>query len=121
MRWDSLPECFLLALLADALNFRYRCLFYRKHLDTYGKDKALVFDEVLGYNQSNGRELIKAVLEALPHVESIPREITFYGKKYRCVIPMRGPSGRWANVITGWQVDHGADFPRLTTIFVDKK
>ena len=35
MRWDSLPECFLLALLADALNFRYRCLFYRKHLDTY--------------------------------------------------------------------------------------
>ena len=35
VRWDSLPECFLLALLADALNFRYRCLFYRKHLDTY--------------------------------------------------------------------------------------
>ena len=24
-----------MALLADALNFRYRCLFYRKHLDTY--------------------------------------------------------------------------------------
>lgn len=105
------------AVIADSKIFGYA--LNKSH--AVGKDKALVFDEVLGYNQSNGRELIKAVLEALPHVESIPREITFYGKKYRCVIPMRGPSGRWANVITGWQVDHGADFPRLTTIFVDKK
>ena len=50
VRWDSLPECFLLALLADALNFRYRCLFYRKHLDTYGNVAVLDKDEQAVYD-----------------------------------------------------------------------
>lgn len=86
-----------------------------------GKNKALVFEKVLGYNQSNGRELIKAVREALPHVESVHGKVGAYGKKYTCVIPIKGPTGRWANVVTGWQIDTGTDFPRLTTIYVDKK
>ncbi len=105
------------AVIADSKIFGYA--LNKSH--AVGKDKALVFEKVLGYNQSNGRELIKAVRDALPHVESTLRSVTAYGRQYSCVIPIKGPTGRWANVVTGWLFDNGNDFPRLTTIFVDKK
>ena len=105
------------AVIADGKIFGYA--LNKNHKS--GKNKALVFEKVLGYNQSNGRELIKAVRDALPHVESTLRSVTAYGRQYSCVIPIKGPTGRWANVVTGWLFDNGNDFPRLTTIFVDKK
>lgn len=84
-----------------------------------GRNKAIVFDKVLGYNKSNGDKLISAIREQLPQMECISRKGK-YGVQYSGKMNLTGPSGRTASVKIAWQIDNGTDFPKLTTIYVDE-
>ena len=85
-----------------------------------GKNKALVFEKVLGYNISNRGELIGSVHGGLEKYRSIEREPTQYGRPFEVSMMIRGANGRYAPVVTAWQIDNGNDTPRLVSIYVDE-
>jgi hypothetical protein len=103
------------AIIPDAKIFNYAL-----NMDhPVGRNKAVVFDNVLGYNKSNGEKLISAIREHLPQMECISRKGK-YGVQYSGKIDLTGPSGRTARVKVAWQIDNGTDFPKLTSIYVDE-
>lgn len=85
-----------------------------------GRNKAIVFQKVLGYNISNRGELIGRVREGLEKYRSIEREPTQYGRPFEVSMMVRGANGRYAPVVTAWQIDNGNDTPRLVSIYVDE-
>jgi hypothetical protein len=80
-----------------------------------GKHKARVFKSVLGFDQSNWELLSQSILAELPYHEATLKEEDQHGKRYTVVLPITGPSGNTADVLTGWIIDPGCDYPRLTT------
>ena len=67
-----------------------------------GQHKARLFAQVLGFNLSNWLLLKRAILEALPARPARLTSETVFGKKYEVVIPITGPNGRMADVLTIW-------------------
>lgn len=86
-----------------------------------GGHKAVVFDQVLGYNESNYQELIKAIRTAVGGFPVTTKGKNSYGEKYEVIMDITGPSGETAPVITGWIVDTGTTTPRLTSAYVQPK
>lgn len=81
-----------------------------------GKDKARVFQSALGYNQSNYKDLIDNIHRNLPRSAAYFKGSTAYGDKYEVVMPLIGPNGNIADVLTAWMMkDKKA---RLTSIYV---
>ena len=85
-----------------------------------GKNKAIVFDSVLGYNISNQDVLVQRVRDGLGKYCAFPRAATKYGLQFSVPMMILGINGRYAPVITAWQIDAGTDTPRLVSIYVDK-
>ncbi len=83
-----------------------------------GKYKAIAFQKALGYNLSNGNELIEDVRRHLPIVLAVPNGKSSYGNKYFADMILVGPNGKSAKVRTCWQFDNGESAPRLTSIYV---
>ena len=89
-----------------------------------GQHKARVFAQALGFNLSNWELLKRAILEALPARPARLTSETAFGKKYEVVIPITGPNGRTADVLTIWQFDRlperaqYAEAPRLVTLYL---
>ena len=83
-----------------------------------GKYKAIAFQKALGYNLSNGNELIENVRRHLPIVLAVPNGKSSYGNKYFADMVLVGPNGKSAKVRTCWQIDNGESTPRLTSIYV---
>ncbi|MGP0583694.1 phage minor capsid protein [Paenibacillus timonensis] len=81
-----------------------------------GKDKARVFQSALGYNQSNYKDLIDNVNRNLGAAPAYFRGSTPYGDKYEVILPLQGPNGKTANVLTAWMMKDGK--ARLTSIYV---
>ncbi len=86
-----------------------------------GKDKALVFQSALGFNQSNWELLQQRILEVLPYHEAVLGEEDEYGKRYTVSSPITGPNLNTANVLTGWIIKPETDYPSLTTALVEKR
>ncbi len=86
-----------------------------------GKNKAIVFDSVLGYNIGNKDLLLKQVNEGLKKYQAKARPETKYGQPYEVSMMIKGVNGRYAKVKTGWIIDNGSKTPRLTSIRVAKK
>ncbi|HKY06511.1 MAG TPA: hypothetical protein VJQ56_16555 [Blastocatellia bacterium] len=84
-------------------------------LHPVGKNKALVFKRALGLNQSNWEILLKAIMDELPYHEAVIGKVDKYGQRYSVTIPITGPNGKAAQVITGWIVETGATYPSLAT------
>lgn len=105
------------AVIPEAKIFRYAL----DQSSPKGKDKAVVFESALGYNQSNGRLLIEAIKENLPRFKSVVKEQDQYGERYNVVLRLMGVNGREANVLTAWIIRPEEDFPRLTTLYVTEK
>jgi hypothetical protein len=88
-----------------------------------GRHKARVFERVLGFNLSNWMQLEQALRDALcdPPAQLVSDEPV--GVKYTVVIPVTGPNGRTAEVLTVWIYDRQpdgsvSDRPRLVTLRV---
>lgn len=80
-----------------------------------GRHKARVFKSVLGFDQSNWELLMESIKSELPYHEAVFKEEDEHGKRYTVILPLTGPSGATADVLTGWIVEPGSDHPRLTT------
>lgn len=80
-----------------------------------GKDKARVFKSVLGFDQSNWESLMESIKAELPYHEAVFKEEDEHGKRYAVILPVSGPTGVTADVLTGWIIEPGSDHPRLTT------
>lgn len=80
-----------------------------------GRDKARVFKSVLGFDQSNWELLMERIKAELPYHEAVFKEEDEHGKRYAVILPLTGPTGVTADVLTGWIVEPGSDHPRLTT------
>ena len=83
-----------------------------------GKDKALVFAQVLGFTLENYQELLRQ-LEA----NCLSANAKFYraieqGALYQVDIIIEGKANRQASVRTGWLVKPGTRVAHLTTVYV---
>lgn len=86
----------------------------------WGRHKAVVFKESLGFTQENYADLL-AQLEAkvLEGAATFHSEDKF-GQRYTVDLLILGPKGQQAVVRTGWLVPSGVDEARLVTLYVKK-
>jgi hypothetical protein len=83
-----------------------------------GRHKARVFKSVLGITIGNSYLLQQAILDAVARSdEAVETGDHGFGMNYRLIFGMEG-NGRSAQVLTGWIVERGTDFPRLTTCYI---
>jgi len=80
-----------------------------------GRHKARVFKSALGFDQSNWEVLRQAILDELPYHEGVLRKQTEYGDEYTVVLLITGPNGETSEVLTGWIIEHGLNYPHLTS------
>lgn len=85
-----------------------------------GRHHAIVFEKVLGYNQTNYEILIEQIRKGVLEHTPIPGKINSYGPRFTVDIPVKGPKGE-AVVRTGWIYGPGSEIPRLTTAFVKER
>ena len=86
--------------------------------DGDGKDKARVFESVLGFTRLNMDDLAEQLVFNLEEAE--PRGRNDYGLLYRQIIRVNGANGRTRNVVTGWIIRDDDKTIRLTTAYVEK-
>lgn len=84
-----------------------------------GGPKAIAFEKALGYNISNGSELIANIRQCLPALDCTTIRKTRFGTQYSGDVMMRGPNGKTAKVRIAWQIDYGEEVPHLTSIYVN--
>lgn len=82
-------------------------------------DKARAFQEALGYNLSNYRDLMENILTHLPEYGAVEKGDWGYGMTYEVVLELEGPNGKKAKVLTAWIDDTETGEMRLTTVHVD--
>lgn len=85
-----------------------------------GKNKAIVFQKVLGYNVDNRDILLRQVRSGLAKYRAIEKQSTQYGRPFEVKMMIRGANDRYAPVKTAWQIDNGSETPRLVSIYVDE-
>jgi hypothetical protein len=85
-----------------------------------GRDKAIVFNSMLGYNKSNFEDLRQKLLAGIAFVPGVKNLQDAHGQRYTALIPVTGPKGS-AVVTTGWIYRPGSSIPDLTTAFIDTR
>jgi hypothetical protein len=92
---------------------------YALNLDNpIGADKALMFQQHLGYTKENYETLLQQIYEQALNVEAIPTQADVHGQRYRVDLEIIGVENQREIVRTGWIVEPTADFARLVTLFV---
>ncbi|MEW6540580.1 MAG: DUF6883 domain-containing protein [Bacillota bacterium] len=86
-----------------------------------GKNKAIVFERVLGYDPSTAGRLERDILDNLPYYNAVDKGRDQYGHRYQVIMALTGPNGNTADVVTAWRIKTGKDFPELVTTLVAKK
>jgi hypothetical protein len=84
-----------------------------------GKNKAVVFKSVLAFDPSNWDVLAKIIIDQLPYYEALLGRKDNYGQRYNVTMPITGPNGRTADVLTAWIIDIGEDYPRFITAYLE--
>jgi hypothetical protein len=86
-----------------------------------GKNKAIVFERVLGYNLNTAGRLERDILGNLPYYDAVYKGKGKHGDKYEVIMELTGPNGKTAKVVTAWIFRENKDFPQLVTTYVPKK
>lgn len=84
-----------------------------------GKDKAIAFETLLGFNQKNYKELIAKIEEGVKINTPVLKEINQYGISFQVDMILEGPKGS-ALVRTGWIYDPESTIPRMTSAYPKK-
>ena len=82
-----------------------------------GRNKARVFESVLGITQANAEVLRAAIRSAASSDEAEARGDNGFGEVFNLRFAMTTGRGS-ATVLTGWIVLRNEDFPRLTTCYI---
>src|SRR5436305_1841178 len=85
-----------------------------------GRNKALIFEAVLGVTPENAQILRDALLGAAAHLDAKIKDQSDDATKYEIVLPVTGPRGT-ALVVSGWVIEAGDEIPRLTTCYVKRR
>jgi hypothetical protein len=84
-----------------------------------GEHKARVFRAVLGITQEHAEWLRNTLHDVAKNSENaVLRQRKSFGDQYEIVFSLQGPNGNVSEVTSGWQIDTGTDFPRLTTCYI---
>lgn len=87
----------------------------------HGKEKARVFNSVLGYHYENWNVLSDQIFDRLQTAEVAKYEVTQYGQRYKVPMRIYGLKGKSMVINTVWQIDNGSNVPRLITVTFDKR
>ncbi len=87
----------------------------------YGRHKAVLFKEVLGFTKENYESLIRQVEKNAPDAESVFHSEDRFGKRYAVDLEIEGNNGQRAIVRTGWLVADDNDKAYLVTIYVKER
>ena len=82
-------------------------------------NKAIAFENALGYNLDNAEELIEQVKKELFTSHAKRKDDFGYGTRYEVIMDITGRNGKTAKVLTSWIDDIKTGEMRLTTIHVD--
>jgi hypothetical protein len=82
-----------------------------------GKHKARVFRAALGLTIDNAEWLRTEILRAAHDADAAPGPASPFGTKYVIDVVLIH-EGKSALVHTAWIIEHGTDFPRLTSCYV---
>ncbi|MGG0663416.1 minor capsid protein [Viridibacillus arvi] len=83
-----------------------------------GGPKAVLFDDFLGYNENNWESLKENIITNMPESFATAKGDKGYGETFEVIQYLRGPSGRYAHVLSGWVIKEGTSFPTLTTAYI---
>ena len=84
-------------------------------------DKAIAFEQALGYNLGNVNKLIDNIVNNINRFEVDRKSKTAYGEPFQILLDLTGENGKTAKVLLAWIIDKNTDELRLTSIYVDKK
>ena len=70
-----------------------------------GRNKAIAFQEALGYNVNNVDKLIRNIQKNLNKFNAIEKSDKGFGKQYEVLMTLVGENKKVANVKTGWIID----------------
>lgn len=82
-----------------------------------GKDKARVFKEVLGFDETNAEELLQLITTAIKSNEVILQREDEYGKRFAVDFTFH----KFANEVvirTSWIIRNNEFHPRLTSCYI---
>jgi hypothetical protein len=83
----------------------------------YGKNKARLFESLLGLRVEHSANLRERILKAVLDNEAIAGEVDYFGHRYLVDFEMTRPN-RAVWVRTAWIIRTGENFPRLTTCYI---
>jgi hypothetical protein len=86
-----------------------------------GADKAVIFQQVLGYNKENYLPLLEQIQSQAMEAEAILKEIDQHGQRYQVDLEVVGVENQRAFIRLGWIVKPENDFARLVTLYVRKR
>jgi hypothetical protein len=86
-----------------------------------GRDKALVFQQRLGYTKDNDESLFEQIRDSVLDREALPKLLNQHGQRYQVDLEVTGVEGQRAIVRTGWMVEPRATIARLVTLYVRKQ
>lgn len=82
-------------------------------------DKAKAFNQALGYNKDNYKELIKNIKDNIDESKFVEKGDNGFGMRYEYIMELTGVNGKKANVLTAW-IQDGKE-KRLTSVYITKK
>ncbi len=89
--------------------------------NTANKGKWKAFDS-LGYDVHTeagraeaAQDLTAQIQSQLRQTSATPAKESIYGQRFEVRVPIEGPNGNKATLVTEWQIDKGSDTPRLIT------
>ena len=84
------------------------------------RDKAIAFQQALGYNLSNYQKLIDNIKYNLKNYPAIPKPDLGYGIRYEVIMFLLGENNKRAKVLTAWIVDNATQETRLISTYIDE-
>lgn len=87
-----------------------------------GGDKALMFQEHLGFTQNNYQLLLNQIQDKVMDTEAILGVCDQYGQRYQVDILINGVATEQQEIVrTGWIVKPNEDIARLTTVYIRRR
>jgi filamentous hemagglutinin len=87
----------------------------------WGRHKAVVFEQVLGFTLDNCAELLRQIEQKALGGDAVFHNQDELGRRYTVDLLIQGTEDRQAIVRTGWFIPHGADEARLATLYVRRR
>lgn len=86
-----------------------------------GKDKALMFQQHLGYTQDNYQPLLDQIQTQALDTKAIPQQTDQYGQRYQVDLRIQGIYPyQWEIVRTGWIIPPNANYARFITAYLKR-